>query len=158
MSPPGSKWLVRSVSPLQSPLSCPTNIQPTETALLTYSCRIKRALPFPLLPLPDVQQVRRKVLHSNFTPRRSPRLASSYPNRAPATQCTQLIPAATMGVTSDTASGTVSKFHKLFGNLLSIDHIKAPAALFRMLVPATLPSETISIATPSSVIAPVPAC
>lgn len=143
---------------LQSLHSSPRGTQLVETALITYSRRIKCALPSPILSLPDVQQARWNVLPTNFTPRRSARLTASYSNCAPTALRTKLMLATTLGVSADSASGTVTKFHKLFNSPLSSDQIKALATRFRMSVPTAMPCDGTSIATTSAAISPVPAC
>lgn len=147
--------LARSVDELQLPQVGPRGVQSAETTLLTYSRWVKHSLP--LLPLPDVHQPRQKTLPTNFTPRRSPRLAASTQQRVLAAQQTKLMLVATLGVTSHSGTSAVTKFHKLFDNPLT-DHITALVALFRMSVPASLPSDSVTVATSSTVAHLVPAC
>lgn len=90
-----------------------------EVAFLTYSRRVERELPTPLLPLPDVQQSRRRILPTNFTPRHSLRIAASSQQRVPAAQHTQLMLAATLGVASDSDSVTVANLQQFFDKPLS---------------------------------------
>lgn len=111
-----------------------------KVSLLTYSRRVKLQQEAPILPLPDVQQLCRLAQPPSFTPRRSALLAASSMKSALVEQQTQLMLARSLEFSQDQSS-TLIKFKELFNAPLPREHILTLAALFRMLVPAGLPSE-----------------